>query len=72
MTDPQVGYLNRRDPTLVLRSVLGMRSVSFLAGTVSTVLFALSTLPMLIKAARTNAVRLLHMPGDFWRTRPAF
>jgi hypothetical protein len=49
-----------------------MRSVSFLAGTVSTVLFALSTLPMLIKAARTNAVRLLHMPGDFWRTRPAF
>jgi uncharacterized protein with PQ loop repeat len=29
-------------------------SVAVLAGTVSTVLFALSTLPMLIKAARTR------------------
>lgn len=51
---PQVGYLTRRDPMPVLRSVLGMASVAVLAGMVSTVLFAVSTLPMLIKAARTK------------------
>lgn len=50
----QIGYLTRRDPRPVLRSVLGMASVAVLAGTVSTVLFAVSTLPMLIKAARTK------------------
>ena len=33
---------------------LDMASVAVLAGSVSTVLFALSTMPMLIKAARTK------------------
>ena len=34
-----------------------MSSVAVLAGSVSTVLFAVSTLPMLIKAARTKELR---------------
>jgi uncharacterized protein with PQ loop repeat len=37
-----------------LRSVVGMSSLAVLAGSASTVLFAISTLPMLIKAARTK------------------
>src|SRR5215203_3961235 len=37
-----------------LRSVLDMAGVALVAGSVSTVLFAVSTLPMLIKAARTK------------------
>ena len=50
----QDGYPTRRVPSRVLRSVLDMAGVAVLAGSVSTVLFAVSTLPMLIKAARTK------------------
>jgi hypothetical protein len=41
----------------VIRSVAGMTGAAVLAGTVSTVLFAASTLPMLIKAARSKELR---------------
>jgi uncharacterized protein with PQ loop repeat len=38
----------------VVHYLVDMQSLAVLAGTVSTVLFAVSTLPMLIKAARTK------------------
>ena len=50
----QDGCLTRREVNAHPRSVLGMLGVAVLAGTVSTFLFAASTLPMLIKAARTK------------------
>src|SRR5829696_726447 len=50
----QDGYPTRRVAGPGLRSVLDMAGVALVAGSVSTVLFAVSTLPMLIKAARTK------------------
>src|SRR4249919_3413100 len=50
----QDGCLTRREANAHLRSVASMSGVAILAGTVSTLLFAISTLPMLIKAARTK------------------
>jgi uncharacterized protein with PQ loop repeat len=51
---PKDGDPTRRAPRPIIRTVVVMSSLAVLAGSVSTVLFAVSTLPMLIKAARSK------------------